>query len=121
MWLGWLTCWTGRAADDLFYLFDRQTRSKHNGHRPHHRHHHHGGPAPQPQQPQQQPPAPSTAEANQEEEEPEAEPEEEAEPGLVLLVGVPRVYSCGSCRAHLASDLDVVSRVRGFVGGWFVD
>ncbi len=35
----------------------------------------------------------------------------------MLLVGVPRVYSCGSCRAHVASDLDVVSRVG--VGGCF--
>jgi hypothetical protein len=48
----------------------------------------------------------------EEAEEEEEQEQEEQEPGLVLLVGVPRVYSCGSCRAHLASDLDVVSRVR---------
>lgn len=47
------------------------------------------------------------------------EEEDEEEPAPVLLVGVPRVYSCGECRTHLASDMDVISRVGWWVGVWW--
>jgi hypothetical protein len=36
---------------------------------------------------------------------------EEEDGGVVYLDG-PLIYSCGVCRTHLATDLEVVSRVR---------
>jgi len=37
--------------------------------------------------------------------------EKEEEGGVVYLDG-PLIYSCGVCRTHLATDMEVVSRVR---------
>lgn len=81
-----------------------RSKKKGQGHR--HRHHAHHAPTAT---------APPSAALETEEEEDdvvEDEHEEEEEPAPVLLVGVPRVYSCGECRTHLASDMDVISRVR---------
>jgi len=47
---------------------------------------------------------------------------EEEEGGVVYLDG-PLIYSCGVCRTHLATDMEVVSRVKrrereGGMDGW---
>lgn len=82
-------------------------RSKKKGHGHNHPHHAH-------------PPTAAASVAPEKEAEEEQEDvvkeQEEEEPAPVLLVGVPRVYSCGECRTHLASDMDVISRVGVWVG-----
>ena len=86
-----------------------RSKKKGQGHR--HRHHAHHPPTAT---------APVSAALETEEEEEDVvvdEHEEEEEPAPVMLVGVPRVYSCGECRTHLASDMDVISRVCGWVCG----
>lgn len=110
--LGW-KCGT----DPLVYGTNQyiQHRSKKKGH-----HHHHGGlDHPHPHHHAHHPETPEAAVAEPEEEEVVEEEEEEEEPAPVLLVGVPRVYSCGECRTHLASDMDVISRVGWWVGVWW--
>lgn len=103
--------WKMRGGEEVGWLshhHDQSTKTTHN--RSKHHHHHHAPPAPPLTTTQAA--AAGGGDTQAEEEEAVEEEEEAAEPAPVLLVGVPRVYSCGACRTHLASDMDVVSRVR---------